>query len=384
MLLPWLLISACSAASWVATPPDEGPRSYATGLRRPSTLGSWWMPDTPLTTAVHLPSRFDWRTVVGDIPVRNQGACGSCWAFATVAPLEFLLRNASQNVDLSEQFLVSCNNAGFSCVAGGWWAFDTVLGAGLVPEACFPYVARDAACANTCGPLPNAQLARWAYVDRYGGTPSVVAIQQAVLQRGPLAVAVAVGDDFFRYRSGVFDVQHRGAVNHAVVIIGWDDALGAWLLRNSWGVAWGMQGHMWMAYGVSSIGDGAAYATLHVGSPAWPSSAPSPSPSPSPPPPPNRECTAAQTVLCLLSTFTVRGSTARVPPCTDCARCTEPPSEYRGLWFAVTLDDGVTRAEWDSVGSDFDTQMAVYYGPACANTSCIAANDDITPGNTSS
>ena len=71
------------------------------------------------------PPAFDWRELGGCTPVRNQGDCGSCWAFATVAPLEsaILIRDGVE-VDLSEQWLVNCNTDGFNCVDGGWWAHD--------------------------------------------------------------------------------------------------------------------------------------------------------------------------------------------------------------------------------------------------------------------
>ncbi len=72
-----------------------------------------------------LPAAFDWRQETGCPPVRNQGGCGSCWAFATVGALEcnILIRDG-QTVDLSEQWLVSCNQSGYSCGHGGWFAHE--------------------------------------------------------------------------------------------------------------------------------------------------------------------------------------------------------------------------------------------------------------------
>lgn len=108
------------------------------------------------TVSATLPSSFDWRTVAGAglTPIRNQGSCGSCWAFSTVGALESaLMVKMSSSSDFSEQFLVSCNNNNWSC-NGGWFAHDyhkTTLGklqttAGAVLETDMPYTATNGAC----------------------------------------------------------------------------------------------------------------------------------------------------------------------------------------------------------------------------------------------
>ena len=76
------------------------------------------------TPDLGLPTAFNWCDQNGCTPVKNQGNCGSCWAFATVAPLESLIKiNDGVTVDLSEQYLVSCNSDGWGC-DGGFWAHD--------------------------------------------------------------------------------------------------------------------------------------------------------------------------------------------------------------------------------------------------------------------
>ena len=388
----YLLIPLCFAAilsEWVSVPKEEF-QEYSTGLRRPvvSTTLVNWIGETSFT---HVPQRLDWRTMVDHIPVQNQGACGSCWAFATTGPIEFLLRNASHSVDLSEQFLVSCNDAGYSCNNGGWWDFDTLLSSGLVPESCLPYVARDVQCTPTCAAYPHASIVRWGYVDRFGGVPSTHTMKVAMLTHGPLSVAVSVGNEFYSYRSGVFTFSHPGPVNHAVTMIGWDDDFQAWLVRNSWGAGWGMAGHMWIAYGVSNIGDGAAFVVLRAHdrnspSPSLLFPSVSPVPSASPLVPYNTHCATAQTLVCSSSTFTVVGSTLNVPPLPPWSTCGDQLSGFRGVWFTFQLPFGVFRVGMDTVGSAFDTQLSLYFAENCQpqNWSCMATNDDISPENVTS
>jgi C1A family cysteine protease len=218
-----------------------------------------------------LPPSFDWRAV-GLPPVRNQGGCGSCWAFGTMGPLESqIMIQTGTAVDLSEQYLVSCNESGWDC-GGGWWAHDYhewrmptgELEAGAVLEADFPYVASNATCNS---PYDHAyRIDNWAYVP--GTENDVDEIKQAIYQYGPVAAAVVVGPAFQGYSEGVFDNDESGSydINHAIVLVGWDDAYswggethGVWILRNSWGPGWGDGGYMYIAYGTSRVGYSANY-----------------------------------------------------------------------------------------------------------------------------
>ena len=86
-------------------------------------------------------------------------------------------------------------------------------------------------------------------------------IKNAIYTYGAVAAAVYVGTPFQYYTSGVFnDCRRRPkSPNHAIQLVGWDDAKGAWLMKNSWGTGWGENGFMWIAYGCDNVGYAAAY-----------------------------------------------------------------------------------------------------------------------------
>ncbi len=234
----------------------------------------WWVGAEfdPCLPAGALPDSFDWRVVAGGLPpVKNQGGCGSCWAFGTIAPLECNIKIVDGVTDdLSEQWLVSCNVDGYGC-SGGWWCHEYFIldgnkadpcgDSGAVLEEYFPYVAYDAPC--NC-PYPHDYfIDDWAYVGPINGVATVGQIKQAIYEYGPVSVAVCVNSAFQGYSGGIFSGPSCGSINHAVALVGWDDnqgTNGVWFLRNSWGSGWGEGGYMRIEYGVSSVG----YRTVRV------------------------------------------------------------------------------------------------------------------------
>ncbi|MGQ9595001.1 MAG: C1 family peptidase [Anaerolineae bacterium] len=229
-------------------------------------------PTTTPGTPGGLPPAFDWRVQAGGLPpVRDQRACGSCWAFSTVGALEGNLKIQDGVLrDLSEQYLVSCNLEGWGC-DGGSWAHDYHLNkvppgepeAGAVSEGNFPYAAQDLPCNP---PHPHiSRISSWRFVGSSVGVPDTTAIKRAILEHGPVAAAVCAGPLMQGYRGGIFSTNERCApyaVNHAILLVGWDDTQGSggvWILRNSWGTGWGEGGYMRITYGTSNVGYGANY-----------------------------------------------------------------------------------------------------------------------------
>jgi C1A family cysteine protease len=248
----------------VKSAPAASNRSGTTTLR-PST--------------VTLPSAWDWRDHNGTPPVRDQGNCGSCWAFGTVGAFEseLMIQGGLTPQDLSEQFLVSCNKEGWGC-NGGWWGHDYHLSptdpqavrgknqtdTGGVMESAFPYNP-GAVCPLTALPHPF-KLSDWAYIvpSKPMSVAPASAIKDAIYNHGPVAAAMCIGSAFQNYRSGVFSTDEKSTcgsnnINHGIVLVGWNDSNNTWILRNSWGTGWGENGYMEIARGVSNVGFAANY-----------------------------------------------------------------------------------------------------------------------------
>jgi C1A family cysteine protease len=191
-------------------------------------------------------------------PVKDQGSCGACWAFATVGVMEAaMIKSLGITEDLSEQHLTSCNPWAYGC-NGGWFANDMMINPGAVMESCFQYVAYDAPCVETC-PYPYA-ASSWAYVKDDSSVPRTRDIKTAIVNYGSVGCAVTVDSYFQAYSSGVFDACFSYlTLNHAVILCGWDDSKDAWLMKNSWGTGWGEDGFMWIKYECSNIGHAANY-----------------------------------------------------------------------------------------------------------------------------
>lgn len=238
-------------------------------------------PSKSFAAKADLPAAFDWRALNGCTPIKDQQACGSCWAFSTIGALECNIRiRDGLIVNLSEQWLVDCNQEatldtpvlGFDGIwgcAGGWYAHDYLSGvkrdpcggAGGVSNEQSPYYAVDHACG--CPYTHRFAIDSWALIAGEEEVADTNAIKQAIMEYGPVSAAVYVDDAFAAYTGGVFNASALEEPNHAIVLVGWDDAVGtagAWILRNSWSPYWGEDGYMWIEYGCSNIG----YATCFV------------------------------------------------------------------------------------------------------------------------
>jgi len=214
----------------------------------------WWrtakaaeLPD------VRLPVAFDWRDFGKVTPVRLQVCGGAGWAYATVATLESrILFDGGPATDLSERYLLQCNDQGWGC-DGGWFAHDIHVKDGAVYESC--------PLEPQCDCPHPYKATGWQYVSGSNSVPSTVAIKTAMLKYGPVAAAVYVDAAFQYYMAGIFNGTAAGQVNHAVLLVGWNDIGGYWIMKNSWGTSWGESGYMRIAYGAQQIGYAANYLT---------------------------------------------------------------------------------------------------------------------------
>ena len=230
----------------------------------------------PNVSAQALPSSFTWQSNGGDYttPIRNQGQCGSCWAFAATAVFETfwerLNQNPALNPDFAEQYLVSCSYE--SGCNGGWntlsYFIDTAGksgGVGTVAETDYPYTASDSSCKSLAGytryKAPTGTA--WYMVNGWS-IPTVDQMKTAVYTYGPLWVSLGVDGTFSAYRSGIYSSSYSGGINHAVVLVGWGtapDGRTYWICKNSWGTGWGEGGWFRIYAGSNYIGYAAAYMT---------------------------------------------------------------------------------------------------------------------------
>jgi KDEL-tailed cysteine endopeptidase len=218
------------------------------------------LPTSNLTTSV------DWRAKLNAI--KDQGQCGSCWAFSAVGALEGLHSISKSNLyNLAEQELVDCSSSygNLGCSGGLMdYAFQYIIDKkGIAATTDYPYTAVDGTCKT--GKARSAPIS--GFVDVTVNSPAAL---KAAIAKQPVSVAIEADTFTFQaYTSGVINDSSCGTnLDHGVVAVGYDDAANPpyYLVRNSWGASWGDKGHVKIGIqngaGICGIQLAASYPTL--------------------------------------------------------------------------------------------------------------------------
>jgi len=192
---------------------------------------------------------FDWRNKDGKnwtTPIKNQGRGPYCVVFGAIGAVEARYKieknNPGLNPDLSEQYIVSCER-GIITTSG----FETT------DETCFPYQASEGDCSDKCSDW-NTRLWKATKIT-YVHNADTNRIKAALVNYGPLDTSMSIRD----WNPRTSSCPPNARINHAVVIVGYDDTEGVWIIRNSWGSTWNGDGHLKVKYGSCAIDDFTVY-----------------------------------------------------------------------------------------------------------------------------
>jgi hypothetical protein len=201
---------------------------------------------------------WDWRSKDGKnwmSPIRNQGSCGSCLAFAAAATVETQSRitqnKSTLGIRLSPQFLFSCG--GGKC-SKGWYpetAAQFLKSTGVPDDSCMPYMASagaEVSCKKACSNV-SSRVVKISSFSHPTTSARDMAALRAALQKGPLVTTMSVYSDFMNYRRGIYKhVSGSYAGGHAIALIGFNDKDRYFIIRNSWGTTWGESGYGRISY----------------------------------------------------------------------------------------------------------------------------------------
>jgi len=223
--------------------PQEGNNDEVHILSKRSELEEEQNPSTPI----------DWVAKGGTSPVKNQLQCGSCWAFSateTIESVNIIHGKLSRTTPLSPQMIVDCDKQMYGC-QGGWpnqameW---TISAGGLDTLASYPYTAVQGTCASANGTI-GARIKSVVHV-----APNEHLMYRA-LEIMPLSIC-ADAQPWMDYSGGIFPAnQCSTTIDHAIQITGYSPNQGGyWVVRNSWGTDWGLNGFIYLQYGRNTCG----------------------------------------------------------------------------------------------------------------------------------
>jgi C1A family cysteine protease len=217
-------------------------------IRSPNRAPKAIIADQKRDAQTKIPTQaIDWVAKGMTTPVKDQGQCGSCWAFSTTETVESAILMAGKSVvPLSPQEIVDCDSSDSGCNGGDpqealGWVIDQ---GGLDTDSCYPYTAEDGSCASSqC--TASGDITK---VIPIGGNEQ--RIYASLQQYGPLSIC-ADASEWSNYDGGIMTADQCGSdVDHAIQLTGYSPSQGGyWIVRNSWGSDWGNSGFIYLQYG---------------------------------------------------------------------------------------------------------------------------------------
>jgi C1A family cysteine protease len=194
---------------------------------------------------------IDWVAQGKTTPVKDQGQCGSCWAFSATETVESanLICGKGQGVILGPQEIVDCDTSDSGCNGGdpqealGWVQQQ----GGQDLESCYPYTAEDGTCSSSnCQPALN--------INSVTPVPGDEGSIYQYLTKAPLSICCDA-EPWQNYQGGVLTADQCGdSIDHAIQLTGYSQSGNYWIVRNSWGADWGENGFIWLQYGQNTCG----------------------------------------------------------------------------------------------------------------------------------
>jgi len=238
---------------------DMSPEEFKNTILMKQTLGQV---DTSVgntfTPDVNLPETFDWRDEGAVTAVKDQGQCGSCWAFSATEAIEstnILAKKVDNTVNLSPQQIVDCDHdLVFGCNGGRTpGAYDYIISAGGQEDmADYPYVAKNEKCQFNHSDIALS-ISSYQTIAK-----DETVLQQSLVSLGPLSICLDAAK-WQDYTSGVFTEAQCCTLDicmldHCVQLVGYNTTGNYWIVRNSWNTDWGIEGYIYLEMGHNTCG----------------------------------------------------------------------------------------------------------------------------------
>jgi C1A family cysteine protease len=217
------------------------------------------------------PSKWDSRDRGWVGPIKDQGNCGSCWNFSGTGIVDIAYNKVGigggpGTFILSEEYSLSCYRTGKCEGDDNTTVLDWAKAHGLPLESAYgPYKAEPTKCAYTSR-MTLYPVDDWGFASSEGGrgvTPTTD-IKAAIMAYGAVGCAIAADNAFMNHPAGtVFQGSGATSIDHDVILVGWDDLTGSWILRNSWGPAWCEDGYIRIEYGANLVGTESVWTVKH-------------------------------------------------------------------------------------------------------------------------